>query len=413
MRVLKTRFGHVSVASGSKAPEPLTFHRDLVSALRELEPGQWRWFESDDYGQKYADTVKVELLRSAYRLPIAAHERLYAIGNEVLAKLEMSLPLTLYQAQDDGAGLNAGLVFLPREAHVVLRGPVTQLLTEAELYALLGHELAHHKLWTVDDGAYRTASSLIEHIASHERSAPSHVQTALRLRRWTEIYADRGSLFAAGDVATSVSLLVKMTAGLHEVDPLSYLAQAKEALESPHQPRGERTHPETFARAVALEAWHLGESEERVTALVEGALELEGLDLLQQWRLTNSTRALICLVLAPTWMRTDANLAHARRFFPDLVLSDFAEAPALPAFSQSVAEYLSYVLLDFGMADPEIEEVALPRVAELAQQLGIEGPFGKIARKELRLSVAGLAELKKRGAEQASRSELSPIEASA
>jgi hypothetical protein len=344
-----------------KALEALAFHRELVSTLRELEPGQWRWFESDDYGQKYADTVKVELLRSAYRLPLSAHERLYAIGNEVLTKLHMSLPLTLYQAQDDGAGLNAGLVFLPKEAHVVLRGPVTQLLTDAELYALFGHELAHHKLWTVEDGAYRTASSLIEHIAGHERSAPSHVQTALRLRRWTEIYADRGSLLAGGDVATAVSVLVKMTAGLREVDALAYLSQAKEALLSPHQPRGDRTHPETFARAVALEAWHLGESEQRVAALVEGALKRDELDLLQQRRLTNMTEALIGLVLSPSWMRTEANLAHAHRFFPELSLSDAAEAPLLPQESESLAEYVSYVLLDFGMADPEVEEVALAR----------------------------------------------------
>jgi Zn-dependent protease with chaperone function len=396
---------------GERTLTPLSFHLALVSALRELEPGQWRWFQSDDYGQKYAATVKVELLRATYRLPVDSNQRLYAIGREVSDKLGVDAPLTLYQAQEDAGGLNAGLFFLPSEAHLVLRGPVTQLLSEPELYALFGHELAHHKLWTTAEGSFRTAASLIEHMAGHERHAPSHVQTALRQRRWTEIYADRGSLVASEDLNTAVSLLVKMTAGLREVDPLSYLAQAEEALLAPHSPQDSRTHPETFIRAVALKSWHAGEGEERIAQLVEGPCEMEALDLLQQRRLCDATAELIGLVLAPSWMRTDSTLAHARRFVPDLELKNDTPLCTLAIDSDSVAEYVSYVLLDFGMADPDIEEVSLARVAQLSAQLGVEAAFAKIARKELRLSAASFAELKQRGAELASRPDLSPVAA--
>ena len=60
--------------------------------------------------------------------------------------LELDVPVTSsYQAQsDEGAGMNAGLYFVPGEAHIVLRGThrVLATLREAELAALVGHELA-------------------------------------------------------------------------------------------------------------------------------------------------------------------------------------------------------------------------------------------------------------------------------
>jgi len=384
---------------------PLRFHETLADTLEALEPGLWRWFSSNSYGQKYADTVKIELLRSTYRLPRESNETLYAIGNEIARAFAIDAPLTLYQAQEDGA-LNAGLVFVPSETHVVLRGPVLQTLSEAELRALFGHELAHHKLWTERSGRFRTAESMIEHTASHARSAPSHVQTALRQRRWTEIFADRGSLIACEDLSAAIGCLVKMATGLRQVDANAYLAQAEETIGANAGPSAGTTHPEAFIRAFALKSWAAGEDDPLLRALIEGPLDVEALDLLQQRELLLATQHLLNVVLAPHWMRTDATLAHARRFFPDF---DVGEAPAnfrMPSSGDSVDEYVAYVLLDFGMVDTEIEEAALARVAHLARELGIATVFAKIARKEVRMSAANYAELERRGAALSTRNEL-------
>jgi hypothetical protein len=385
---------------GERALRPLAFHEQLADVLEEQEPGLWRWFASDDFGKKYADTVRVELLRSTYRLPRASNDELYRIADEVGRTLALGVPVTLYQAQEEGS-LNAGLVFAIDEAHVVLRGPVAQLLSEAELFALFGHELAHHKLWTDRAGRFRTSESLVEHMASHPRSAPSHVQSALRQRRWTEMYCDRGSLLASGDLEAAVACLVKMSTGLKRVDPRAYLAQAAEALGSDAKPATGATHPEAFVRALSLQAWSEGQDFDRVQRFIAGPWELEALDLIQQRELTRVTRELVCYVLAPSFMRSDATLVHARRFFPGLDLDGAASMPQLPGGGDSVAEYVSYLLLDFAMTDPELEDVALPHAAQLAHELDIAAVFAKLARKELRLSAASYAEIVKRAGELA------------
>ena len=384
---------------------PLAFHQAFASALQQLEPGLWSWFAGDDYGKKYADNVRLELLRSTYRLPRESHERLYAVAGEVAAALELNVPLTLYQSQGDGA-LNAGLVFVSGEAHVVLQGPVIDTLKEAELRALFGHELAHHRLWTEDRGRFHTADALIEHIVRQAGFSPSHAQSALRLRRWTELYADRGSLLACDDLDAAVSCLVKMSTGLRDVDPKAYLAQADEALNATAAGSQGLTHPESFIRAFALAQWHRAEEDGRLRTLVEGQLELETLDLVQQQDLTSATRRLLDAVLAPPFMRTEASLTHARRFFPEGTFepNTSTSLEGLPRGGSSVDEYYAYLLLDVAMADPDIEDTALAHAAHLGRQLGLEAVLPKIARKELRLSAASYGELERKGAALAAAS---------
>jgi predicted SprT family Zn-dependent metalloprotease len=381
---------------------PLAFHHALASALQQNEPGLWGWFASDDYGKKYADNVKLELLRSTYRLPREAHERLYAVAAEVAVALDVNAPLTLYQSQGDGA-LNAGLVFVPAEAHVVLQGPVLETLKEAELRALFGHELAHHRLWTEERGRFHVTDALIEHIVRQPGFSPSHAQSALRLRRWTELYADRGSLLACDELDAAVSCLVKMSTGLREVDAKAYLAQADEALHATATGSQGLTHPESFIRAFALAQWQRGEEDDgRLRTLVEGLLELETLDLVQQQALTGATRRVLDAVLAPPFMRTEASLTHARRFFPEGFEPATPALEGLPRGGPSVDEYYAYLLLDLAMADPDIEDAALAHAAHLGRQLGLETVLPRIARKELRLSAASYAELERKGAELAS-----------
>jgi hypothetical protein len=394
---------------------PLPFHYALRDALRDLEPGQLRWFSSEAYGNKYRDSARLELLRSTYRMPRRdAHDKPYAIIEEVAKAFGIDCPATLYQAQEDGA-MNAALLFVPDEVHVILRGPVVETLTELELRALFGHELSHHKLWTEEDGSFRVTGALIEHLASRADSAAAHVQSALRYRKWTEIYADRGSFLACDDIAGAIGCLVKVSTGLREVNADAYLAQAEEAIAGATSLA--LTHPEPFIRAFALKAWASGtaENDAKVKALVEGARELDALDLVQQRELTKTTRAILDAILAPTFMRTETTLAHAKRFFTEATFggrskdSVLEALPANVAWEESIAEYVAYLLLDFGMVDPDIEELAMPHVARLAEVLDVRDVLRKLTKKELRLTAAAYGELERRGAGLA---EAPPSEAS-
>lgn len=378
--------------------QPLEFHHALAGALEKSEPGLWRWFASDDYGKKYAENVKLELLRSTYRMPRDAHEQLYAMATEVAQTLGLEGPLTLYQSQGAGT-LNAGLVFVPSEAHVVLQGPVLDTLGDAELRALFGHELAHHRLWTEQGGRFHSAEELIEHVVGQPGCAPSHVQSALRHRRWTELYADRGALLACGEVDAAVSCLVKMSTGLRDIDAKAYLAQAHEALAGTKSGSQGLTHPEEFIRAWALASWHEGADDARLKTLVEGPVELETLDLVQQATLTQTTRRFIEQILSPGFMRTEATLTHARRYFPEVNFETPGERlEALPRGGASLDEYFAYVLLDFAVADPELEDTALAHAVELGHRYGLGEVLQKVARKELRMSAAAWTALEQKGA---------------
>lgn len=376
---------------------PFQFHFALASALEKTEPGLWRWFASDDYGKKYAESVKLELLRSTYRLPRESHEKIYAIASEAALALGVAQPLTIYQSYGE-ATLNAGLVFSASDAHVVMQGPVIETLDDAELRALFGHELAHHRLWTEEGGRFHTTDVMIEHVVRQRGSSPSHVQSALRLRRWTELYADRGSLVACQDLDAAVSCLVKMSSGLRQVDPKAYLAQANEVLTKPAASEG-ITHPEAFIRAWALANWHQGDDDARLKSIVQGPVALETLDLIQQSTLTETTKHLIRAMLAPEFMRTETTLTHARRFF--LETNFDAPEPAddwLPREGDNLNEYFAYILLDFALADPDLEDTALAHAAAVGRRLGLEAVMPRVARKELRLSAAAWSALEDKGA---------------
>lgn len=62
---------------------PVAYHRELRDTLRELEPGLWKWFTSDDFEAKSADLIRLELLKSTYRMQPAVHGELHAMAREV------------------------------------------------------------------------------------------------------------------------------------------------------------------------------------------------------------------------------------------------------------------------------------------------------------------------------------------
>jgi len=373
------------------------FHRGLRDALVAQEPGLFRWYSSDSYEAERRDRLGLELLRSSYRLSPETYERPYRLARDAAHNIGVDVPTVLYQLHQ-GEHANAGLWFARGEANVVVSGPLLESLDDAELTALFGHELAHHRLFTLEDGTFRVAAELIEASAAHAGAGGVFIETALRNRRWTEIFADRGAAIAAGGIAPAIACLVKVGTGLARVSATDYLDQAREViarLAGKDANKGE-THPENAVRAVALELWHArGESaDDEIARLVEGVVTLETLDLVQQRELADHSRAVLDRVLAPAWMRTDATLAHARRFFPDYVWSEPAarEPPRAGPFT----EYVAYVLLDFAVVDSSLGEVALARALTVAAELGARDAFTALARKELRATAAALSQLEER-----------------
>src|SRR5262249_16551979 len=145
-------------------------------------------------------------------------------------------------------------------------------------------------------------------------------------------------------------------------------------------------HPELYIRARALQLWKEQGStaEGEIERMIEGGLDLNRLDLLGQKRAAALTRQFLQLVLAPTWNRTEAVLAHARRFFGDFDAgADGADVEAFKAQiergADSLRDYLCYLLLDFITVDRDLSDVALSAAIVLARRLGMDNRFTEVA----------------------------------
>lgn len=368
--------------------EPLPYHLDVVGYLQAHEAELWAWFAAEKLRTEQSESVRLELLRSTYRIEREAHPALHAAAGEVAAKLGLDAPLTLYQAQG-GDGLNASLAYVPGEAHLVLHGPVADRLGPLELRSVLGHEVTHFLLldrWR----DYLVASQILAAMTNDEAAEAAHVATARRFGLYTEVYCDRGAYLASGDLASAVAALVKIETGIAEASADSFLRQADEIFEKGHPRTSGVTHPEAFVRARAMKLW--AEAPERAAAelggVIEGPLSLADLDLLGQQSVSALTRRLVAAFLRAEWLRTEPLVAHARLFFDDFAPSRAAD-PALGADLQGgdakLLDYWCYVLLDFAAADRDLEDAPLAAALLLADELGLGDRFRPIAAKNLGL----------------------------
>ncbi len=404
---------------------PLPYHRRMVTVLRQQEPALWRWFASTEAESERAERLRLELLRSTYRLTRDSHAELYAASDRVAARLGVAETPVLYQAQNGGSA-SAALVHLPGEAHLVLIDGIVGLLSQAELTAVLGHELTHLLLWQARDRDFMVADRILEACAADERCEPSLLESCRQYRLATELLADRGAAVACGDAGVAIAALLKVTTGLATVDPVGYLQQAEEVLR-----RGGETgsagdsHPESFLRARALALWaraHTAElaslrregaiagpwdqelpaardAEADIAAMLAGPPSLAHVDLPGQVELTELTEELLKTLLQPAFMRSEAVLAHARMFFPFDQVGDPAagRVDALVELvrrgDDSLRDYACYLLLDLVAADPDLEEVALAWAGDVACRLGALERFAALVVQELGLRKKAVADV--------------------
>ncbi len=368
----------MSDVSTTIIPTPLPYHRQIVDLLRHEESELWRWYAGAQQANAQHDALRLELLKSTYRLDQAVHGAVYAQLNELQRRLGLDLPATLYQAHGAG-GLNAGLWFTGDEIHLVLHGPLLTTLAEAEIAAVFAHELGHFLLWRLDGGAYAIADRMLDATVAHPAAEVVHHETARRWRLHTELFADRVSLSATGDRDAVVRALVRIETGGSEVDASAYLTQAREALAKGATAAG-RTHPDCFIRALAV----ADGLESDPVRLVGGPLDPLVPDLLDQRRLAVITAEVLNTMLAPDFMRSEAVLAHARQFFPDFtpVVAEPASFPS--AAGDHLADYLCHLLLGVACADRALGDPALGQALLVARRWGREGQLVTLIEQELK-----------------------------
>jgi hypothetical protein len=390
--------------------EPLPYHFELRDYLKSEERELWNWFASAQAKADYTENLRLQLLKSTYRLDAEGHPELYASVTEAKNRLQLDIPVTVYQAPSSSE-LNASLFFIAEEGHIVFSGPVLTLLNADELKSVIGHELAHYHLWRREGGDFHIADRLLQAVASDPRASSSHEQTARRYQLYTEIFADRGSLCVTGDVNPVIAGLVKIQTGLSQVSAPSYLKQAEEIFAKGNVATEGLSHPETFIRARALALWQ----EQRknaagpISEMIEGAAALDALDLIGQARLSSATRRLLEHLLRPKWFQTPAVLGHAKLFF-----GDFQPAPPNSPFAPDglnfadakLREYVCYVLLDFAKADPDLDEMPLAAALELSRQLELDTQFEKLAAKELKMKVRDVRRIREQAAELLAKAEV-------
>jgi hypothetical protein len=389
--------------------EPLPYHVEVRDYLKSHEREIWDWFASAQAQADYTENLRLELLKSTYRLDAESHPELYKCVDEAKARLKLEIPVTVYQAQSS-PHTNAALYYIPGEGHIVFCGPAMSLLNPEELKSVIGHELAHYYLWGRDDGEFLIADRLLHAIAHDPRAARSHEQTARRFALYTEIFADRGSLHVTNDINPVVAGLVKIQTGLSQVSAPSYLKQAEEVFASRSVSTQGISHPEAFIRARSLSLW-LNKPEKaaaQIAKMIEGVTGLEELDLIGQAKLANETRKVLENFLRPKWFQTSAVIGHARLFFDDFRPADGLDnsvAFDLDFSDSKLREYFCYVLLDFATADRELDEMPLAAALELSRKMEIDSEFEKLAARELKMKVRDVRKLKEQAAELLAKAE--------
>lgn len=380
--------GDESPTNGTPTLEPLAYHRLIVGHLRAHEPEIWAWGSSQRTREEQVQEMRSYLLRETYRLDAAAHPELHEDCAAVLAKLGMDAPVTLYQAAD--GAMNASLCYVPGEIHLLFHGPVLEKLSRAERVALLGHELAHYRLWSTEGGAYYVATTILDHALAYPGAAPSHVETARLFRLHTELYADRGGAVAAGAPGPAIATLVKTMTGLAAVDSEAYLRQAAEAERDVAATRAE-THPEIFLRAQALDKWWRSEpdAEAWIEKRIRGPLSLAALDLPRQDEAMALTRRFLNRLVADPAADPEATGNLMRRFFPDWRRGEEPideAALAKDRIDASFRDYLVALSLDVAMADPDSRDELLTAGARLAQLYDGTDAFKAALKRDLKLT---------------------------
>jgi len=381
---------------------PFRYQSDLKEFLHKKQK-LWSWFSEDKAKKSFYEKYKQNLLKDSYRLDRTSHPELYTMVEEIKQKINLPITITLYQELMSYQN-NVGISFYENEAHIVISGRVLKLLDTEEMKAILAHELYHYYLFEIEGKSYEIADRIITSIADDSRSEPVYIETARLFKLYTELYCDRGAYAVMEDIKPVITALVKLSTGIEKVNADSYLSQAEEILKNEEKSTNKLSHPETFIRAKALSLWaeKKEESEEEIIQFIEPKIEFEKLNIFSQQKLDKISKELISIILRPNWNNTERlnTLATEYEYHKTLEEVD-AESlfETINNLGDTTKKYLSYLLLDFALADPNQGNTTLGYAFELAENAGMKEEFKHLVKKEVKLTERKYKDLKKEAAE--------------
>jgi len=378
---------------------PLQYHVEATNYFSSQHL-VWQFFSDRTHKKEQLLEFRADLLKNTYKFDPVSETELYAKVSLAKEKLGLDFPVTIYQAQYT-EDINASIVYLDNEAHIVFSGKLVQMLTEQELLAILGHELSHVQLYNQLQGKLEVTDRIINAIANHQGSTPAHYETARLFRLYTEVFCDRGAYLVTGDYVPIITALVKIATGLQTVNADGYIKQAEEIFSVDAQTRATGiSHPENFIRARAMWLWHTkgAEAEPIIRQMIEGHTSIDELDLFRQQELSLITRDVLLLLFQHQWMQTEQTAALSKQYFSDFDpggTPDRQLASRVEKLHSTLHDYLAYVLYDFATADKELEDVPLGLAFFLADELKLSKSFANAVKKERKLTDKKTATLKK------------------
>ncbi|EMR01557.1 M48 family metalloprotease [Cesiribacter andamanensis] len=371
----------------------LAYHQKVFDYFKS-QPKTWDFFAAAKTKEEQLAEYKTELLKNTYKFNAENDPLIFDLLQQAKEKLDLqALSVQIYQAQNSEE-INASIIYLHQEAHIVLSGSIRQLLGEQELLAVLAHELTHVKLYTLLEGQIEVADRIITAIANNYNSEPAYYETARLFKLYTEIFCDRGAYIVLGETGPVITSLIKTATGLQQVSAESYLQQADEIFSADASTRATAfSHPENFIRARAIQLWHLQKeaAEPEIIRMIEGVCTIDQLDLFKQQELLKLTKEFLDLYLKPAWFRSSLVNSHAGQFFANFSRNE--EAVLTTAFRDkietahsSVKDYFGYLMLDFALLDPDLEEVPFGWAYQFSEDLALKEVFDVLVKKELKLS---------------------------
>ena len=161
-------------------PEALPYQLKVRDFFRR-QTSTWEFFTAARTREEQLIAFQTELLKNTYRFSRESEPALFGKIDRVREQLGLgTLPVMAYQAEHASPGneLNASVIYLHQEAHLVFSGPILERLNEEELLAVIAHELAHVRLYTLLNGDLEVADRIITSIANHRDSGSVYLETA-------------------------------------------------------------------------------------------------------------------------------------------------------------------------------------------------------------------------------------------
>ncbi|MBF2098797.1 MAG: M48 family metallopeptidase [Gloeomargaritaceae cyanobacterium C42_A2020_066] len=217
------------------------------------------------------EVLYLDNLGTAVRLGPDQLPELYALHLDAARILDIEPP-QLYLRQHPVPNAYT-LAVRGKQPFIVLHTSLVDLLTPAEVQAVIGHELGHLKC---EHGVYLTLANLLVLAAGRLGAwgavlAQSLQWQLLHWLRCAELSCDRAALLVAQDVTVVVSVLMKLTGGsatlATQLNPQAFLAQARDYRAAGRSTwtdwlqQGQSlglTHPLPVLRAAEIDAWAAG-----------------------------------------------------------------------------------------------------------------------------------------------------------